>query len=413
MEKTINRYIPFLVNEFITKCDYKHPEHLIVICDMLYRVGGTNYVKTSGYHPYINISRSYFNGIITDEVNLTKALTYLFDNKIIETNGRYVLGEHGKGYRFCENVVSKIIEVELHKPTLVKKIYRNRNKRINAVSELHRVNRDYFLQSFQITPEAFDYLEDVLVCDLNAAKTHKQRLAAWNAYNNSFMAVKAIIERDLRYHTCRTNGRVHTNLTNLKSELKSFIPGDFVQIDIKNSQPAFLYFLIQQTCVATGASICNRNNFKEELETYKDWVLSGKFYEKFIQKLGNRLNRDQVKNLMFCVLFSNHADTRMNKSRNMFREVFPNIYEFIDQYKAVTHSKLANDLTRMESSICITDIIKRLNEAKIQHYTLHDAWCVNVSDQDAALSIIQDAFMERFGEIPSFKCELFSDIKLF
>lgn len=61
------------------------------------------------------------------------------------------------------------------------------------------------------------------------------------------IAVDQIADKRFRYFKRnKTNNRLDTNFTNLKIDLRQFIVGDYVQIDLRNSQPFFLAVLLSQ-----------------------------------------------------------------------------------------------------------------------------------------------------------------------
>jgi len=64
----------------------------------------------------------------------------------------------------------------------------------------------------------------------------------------------------------KTNNRLDTNLTNLKKELRNFIVGNYVSIDLKNSQPFFLAILILYLIILSF------KNKMKELEGYKKGI---------------------------------------------------------------------------------------------------------------------------------------------
>lgn len=258
----------------------------------------------------------------------------------------------------------------------------------------------------------------------------------------------------------KTNNRLDTNLTNLKKELRQFIIGDYVSIDLKNSQPFFLSFLFENLTKILNHFILkkleiNINNieiilnnkhlpycYRFELENlvktfgikafkkillihkksnfsyfmnlslFKRWVCEGSFYDEFVIKFENQFTRNDIKKIMFEVLFSKnecHINYRkfvpFEKEKKIFSSVFPVIYEIIERLKDTDNAKLAIYLQRLESKIFIDTIAKGLTENGIIPLTIHDSVIVPAFQQEKALNIMQSVFKQEIGIIPAFSIE--------
>ena len=258
----------------------------------------------------------------------------------------------------------------------------------------------------------------------------------------------------------KTNNRLDTNLTNLKKDLRRFIVGDYVSIDLKNSQPFFLSFLLERMAKILNYFHLKRinisHNNKEEilnmkylpycikndlinlaenfglkaiqkillirkkqefayftnLSLFKKWVSEGSFYSHFVESFGNELTRDDVKRIMFEVLFSKNVYfdnykkfIPFEKEKQIFASVFPVIYEIIEVLKESDNSKLPIYLQQLESRIFIDCIAKELVEAGIIPLTIHDSVLVKAHQKEQAINIIQTVFKREIGLVPSFHVE--------
>ena len=257
-----------------------------------------------------------------------------------------------------------------------------------------------------------------------------------------------------------TNNRLDTNLTNLKKELRQFIIGDFVSIDLKNSQPFLLSILLEKIAKILNyfylknldinkytlegifnnkhLPLCLQNDilnlakyfglqafkslllirknhefsFFTNLSTFKKWVSDGIFYDEFMNKYENEITRDEVKKIMFGVLFSQNR-TYINhrliipyqKEKEIFASVFPVIYEIIKILKEKEHNKLAIYLQRIESNLFIDNVAKNLVEIGIIPITIHDSIIIPEYQKGKALNLIKDVFKKEFGIIPAFHIE--------
>lgn len=256
------------------------------------------------------------------------------------------------------------------------------------------------------------------------------------------MAVEQLRDKRTRYFNRNNrNKRLDTNLTNLKKELRSFVKEDLVSIDLKNSQPFFLSLILNQI-------INNTNNRQQDtlmlevenldivktfgrrvLKKIENVVQNGKnkkirhfellettsngiFYETFINKLGEDHSRDEVKQIMFGVLYSRNVfyENRQcfipyKEEKRIFSKAYPIEYEIIKLLKESNHEKLAVFMQKVESYIFIDVIAKRLVETGIIPFTIHDSVIVEAHQWQKALEIIKEVFEEKTGRVPSFDIE--------
>ncbi len=237
----------------------------------------------------------------------------------------------------------------------------------------------------------------------------------------------------------RTNKRLDTNLTNLKSELKNFIIGDLVSIDLKNSQPFFLSRLLatiinqienenQQlnplcsflSCKNIAKSLGSKwkeviskkriNEYLVNFRQFESSVTQGTLYDDFIVEYGHNISRAEVKDIMFKVMFSKNKDYKngnwfspFSDKKKIFKSVFPHVYKSIRKLKEKDHAILPIFLQRLESYIFIDLIAKELVEVGIVPFTIHDSIIVKMEQQNSALEVMRKVFEENFGMVPTFE----------
>ena len=416
MIKKIKRYIPDLVYKKIQELNFKNKEHLYIICDMIYRISIYRKEDTDYKNNFIDIPKTYFRDIIVDSESLLKSFSILKESKILLCDNVYSKN-NGKalGYKFSDELISKLIVVEIEKPTITKRIINNRNERNNYVNEKLTKYKNYFLSNFKIDyTNAIKYLDGWYEESINNLPTYtlpyvggnlENYIKIINKYNSIFISLSAIDDGDLFFKKNNTNGRIDTNLTNLKSEYKKFIVSnkDLYQIDIINSQPFILYLYL-------NSPLCRRkldDKDKKELNKYGDWTSSGLFYELFekeyLRKTGKVLTRKEIKNMMFCIFYSKNGTYQ--KEKNIFKTIFPFINKMIESEKSVKHNDFAIKLQKIESKICIDKICSVLDIEDIEYYTIHDAWLVDKKDIDKTIKIIYNEFYENFHRRPELKIE--------
>jgi hypothetical protein len=253
------------------------------------------------------------------------------------------------------------------------------------------------------------------------------------------MQIEYLENKQTRYFKRnKTNNRLDTNLTNLKSELRNFIVGDFTHIDLKNSQPFFLnqfiHYLVNMSPIENSTLICCdylsfnlckifgikvvkavlKNHQKQKksnlvnLKIFENAVNSGKLYDFIRERLNSQYARDEVKDMMFKVMFSqniiykNYRKTiPYENEKKVFANVFPFVAEVIKILKDKNHKVLPIFLTKIESYIFIDCISKKLVSAGIVPLTIHDSIIVETIHTSKAMEIIKNVFIEHFNVIPA------------
>lgn len=404
MDKKIKRFVPVKVYHEITKLNYKNKEHLYIICDMIIRVGMFRKKEIKGNN-FVEIPKYYFRDIISDSKSLGKAINILKQNKMVICNNYYskIQGK-SLGYKFPNELISKVKLVYVTKKTLTKKIIKNRNDRNKQITEKLERYKNHFMKTFKIDfKKALKKLDSDYDYEMerNSNLPLKQQIfkniSTNNKYNYNRLSLQAIADGELFFNKNKTNGRVDTNLTSLKGTYKQFILSEnpLYYIDIKNSQPFILYLYLK----------LKYNH--AEIDMYGEWVKNGRFYENFQIKhfnlSGKTMNREQIKNLMFCIFYS--KNTSFLKEKSMFKKVFPKIYEIIKTEKGSKHNQFAIKMQTIESSICIDCICQALDIEDINYYTVHDAWIIEKENVERTMEVINECFCEKYSTKPTLDVE--------
>ena len=406
--KKIKRYIPTLVYNLIQKLDFKNKEHLYIICDMItrssiYRKEDIDYCNT-----FTDIPKYYFRDLIADSKSLKNSFDILKDNDIILCDNVYSK-DNGKalGYKFNDSLISKLIPIELDSKVLSKKIINNKNTRNNLVNDSLKMYKEYYLNTFSIDYDnAIEYLNQWY------EETHSNYILSTNPltpsyvggiskiinkYNSIFISLSSINDGDLFFNKNKTNGRIDTNLTNLKGEYKQFISTkEIYQIDIVNSQPFILSTYI-------NTLLCGRNLDKNDIKNFIYTTKKGIFYENFereyFNNTGMTISRKEIKNMMFCIFYSKNESYK--KEKTIFKKLYPTVMNIIEEEKIRKHNQLAINMQKLESEICIDIICKELDLNNIKYYTIHDAWLVNKNDIKKTEEIILRSFNDKYKTQPT------------
>lgn len=205
--------------------------------------------------------------------------------------------------------------------------------------------------------------------------------------------------------------RLHTNLTNMKSEIRKHLRYDkkkLVNIDIKNSQIFFLLVVLDRIRNKNILGLEKYSNiilplFTKtldiiEFERFKKLVISGTFYNElgrkliiekgkngvyekmkydYINEIAHYYEFDSPKALMkpitFEILFSKNECNSTEKS--WFKKEFPTIMEVIKTLKEKKHNELAILLQNIEAEVILDNVIKSISKFNkdIPLFTIHDS----------------------------------------
>lgn len=357
--------------------------------------------------------------VITD-TRIKRYIKVLEKCDILETNGKYIVGEQSKTYRLNPELLSDPVKVEISgESKLVKnllKFYRDDQKRSYRLPEHLRMMREKFLNL------DFDYVS-------MTGFANKNYVGAKLIY--ALNSIERLQDKRTRYFKInKTNGRLDTNLTNLPSELRNFISGNYVSIDAANSQiflfnPIINIIYLQQGLYVSNSDVVNivesfgrrtiqrilKKSQKSENCDFGDIyefiriTTAGTFYERFMEHYP-AMSRGEVKSTMFKVFYSSNWKKGLvpyKKEKEIFAEVFPTVYDIIYELKRKQYNLLAITMQKIESDLFIKKISKRLCGLGIVPLTIHDSIVVEREHEEIAFSIMNEVFKAELGMIPTFK----------
>lgn len=273
----------------------------------------------------------------------------------------------------------------------------------------------------------------------------------------------------------KTDGRVHTNITRLSKGSRNYLQydGEFLtEIDISSAVPYFL--LLTMNCYLNN-NLIYLNNFqyksyipytnmfdevtgdidKSELQQFGKSILEGQLYEQFSQLILSRtfyeskgLDFNKVtkyyqhefkdsfgyyfdgdlvdlkkfaKRRMLSMLF---AKTSLYKFEQViFKELYPTILKFINEFKDVqqhkdcedlkwtkedSHKKLSCFCFQFEAKVMIDNIARefdKLHKGKVPVFTLHDCILTTSSYGEELKDFMRNKFIQLFGVAPNLTLE--------
>ena len=223
-------------------------------------------------------------------------------------------------------------------------------------------------------------------------------------YHFDMASIMRIYSRDFTFHPDTTAGRIHTNLTNLRSELRQYIRLDGQRIigrDLVSSQPVFLSCLLVKKYanedmpddVMKFIQLCLDGGMKDDPDIYN-----------FI-KQQNRLTetRKEVKITFYeKILFSKTPTRNHAKVTKAFKKTFPSVWAFIVELKGDDHAQCAIALQSLESRMFIGAAAEVMARG-IKVLTLHDALYIQANEENQQIvdEIILSRFMKEYRVTPT------------
>ena len=379
---------------------------------------------------YTHISRFVLNKTIK---NYKDYIEYLKNCKIIEEDKNYIVGKKSRGIRFTNNYQTPIKPIKVTDWALIKNIvYLRKHYDFSATMKLSFLKKNFEKLNVDISG-AKEFLDSQYLEDIKEKKEFPHL-----AYNSRLLPIlKLYLKDDILFFVDNTSGRLHTNLTQLKTKLRKFVRYDgkvLYSIDLTNSQPFLLQSLLEAELfiknkmeekinsvspsedISLIKKLIIRNSNKEDVQLFRKIVSSGEFYEKFSEilksagELENEPNKDMrsfVKDITFSSIFSKNTSARYNKAIVLFKKTFPTVYKIISKIKKERHATLAIILQRLESELFLQKCCKIIYEERpdIPIFTLHDSIITTKENIEYVKSIIEKVLLEHINAKPHLKVE--------
>lgn len=438
-KKQFNRYIPNALKIELDKLDYPRKDNLYTIIDLIQRK--EIYFKSDAQkrYGYAEIPISQFKELIPSSNNLNADMKFLIDNKFIIRNDRYIAGVSSKSYKISSEYLGNAIAVKIQDNNINQRIWKQiqSNKR-KRVKNLEFAKTEYF-KYFKIDylgaklaiyekaekeiielcaeikiPIQKNQINDIINCDPKGNKVKyvilktKKGIELHNIIHRYMVyntRLNAINDGFLFFKRNKTNGRLDSNLTSLPSFLRPFIQSNerLMNIDIKNSQPYFLFTLIKN----------NPTIDEEELSRYMELVINGTLYDYLKDEYNNRYNkfwdRDQMKKMLFKIYYSRTTSYPVYK--DFYSSIFPTIMQYINIENEVFHNTLSVRLQTTESFAVLDTIMPMLESIGIRPYTIHDSFVCKESEANQIIETIKNKFIELFGFAPALHANYIDEIE--
>ena len=377
-----------------------------------------------------------------------KHLDYLVEQGVFEENKQYIVGKKSRSFRFSESFDTIIKPTVITKPTLIKSILKFIDLDDDVCSLYQTAEKDelYYLTK---------WFNGKLTVDMNGAKKYLEGLRqqeldqflfkydAMRRFNSRYIVLLKIERGEFAHTIDKTARRLHTVLTQLKSELRQFIQYNgkpLIAIDITNSQPylstiLFNYEKFRENNISSLITLYNNTynttdifnsqlyyvsknvkNAKDSasVNKYIEMVKSGRLYEEFGKILVERnlltdslLLRKEAKTIIFSSIFSPNQAIAYNEEMKIFKEVFPDVYEIYRGVKQNEHRTLACLLQNLEAKLVLENACKFITEEhpEIPLFTLHDSIITTEGNEEYVYNVLYEVLLKAIGIPPTLKYE--------
>lgn len=380
-----------------------------------------------------------------------KYLNYLVENGVFDEDRQYVKGTKSRSFKFACKYQTPVKPTVITKYTLIKSILQfvdvdysgNDDCILEDKPDLNYLNH-WFVGNLTIDFEAAkQYLWDLYEKDkrdeFNVFSSETKRVNAMARFNSRYIVLLKLHRQQFLNTVDNTAGRLHTVLTQLKSDLRQFVRFNgekLVAVDIVNSQPYLSCVLFNKQKFIDNEilpKICLYNNSYENKDVRKhlckqvenahksdsvnqfiEIVKSGKLYEDF----GNLLIskgiivdddnvRKQAKKIVFSSFFSPNQSIAYNPAIKIFKEHFPDVYEIYRAIKQNKHRTLACSLQNLEAKLVLHTACRIISEQKpeIPLFTLHDAIITTEGNEEFVREVLYDVLLNAIGIPPTLKFE--------
>lgn len=425
-----------LLNDVPPDFIYKK-DRFIYILSLIYSIPSKKKKSIQNYQGYTPVSKKILGATIRD---YRAYIDYLKTNCIVEESN-YIVGKRSRGLRFFPSYRRKVKAVEITDWPLIKNIvHLRKNYRVDKTGELIYLKK-WLSEGLEVDLEGGkQYLHEEYIKDLTNSDVNHPLLR----YNSRLIPFESLsCPENPLFFVDNTAGRLHTNVTQLKSELRKFINfkgKTLVSVDLVNSQLYLALSLLSKEAFDKNNIAGRIVNIREKLEgddinsilimlsvliesheneedilLFKKLSSNGTFYEEFSNLLLNDeadlaidiTNRKEIKSLVFSTIFSKNTSEKYLKSIRIFKRFFPSVYKIFKNIKEGYHPTLAILLQNLEADLILHQACKTISEEKPDVFimTLHDSIITTEDNVEYVKEIMSKVLHENIGLLPTLKEE--------
>jgi hypothetical protein len=420
-------YVPANLNSasvLPARCPSRSVDYLHYLLHLIVRGRVLKKVDRDGY---VRLKLKYILKVIPNRA-WPEVLAAAVEAGLVERDRRFEKGRKSMGYRLGQAFQVPASRVLCRSPVVATKIRRLREQEFFHTPD---------------SPEHLHLLKWLKRLDIDREAAHRTVLATDGLLEHDDIhqtAIDMIASGHVEFSHCRY-GRVHSLATRLARELRPHLrlDGDpLVNLDVKCSQPLLLAkSLIDKHPTTTTQpthnppnptqptphtqpttnhtnTVCNLRTpeaqgdaavgVRAELcalapdeRLFLDLCERGRLYEFMMEESGMaHVPRQKFKHRFFRdVLYDEyHSDRPMLR---VFQSLFPNVARFIRDAKRHDYRRLSWEMQRLESSVIIGTIVRRLmtEYPQVPLITVHDS----IATTPPYAELVRQVMVEEFGQI--------------
>lgn len=409
-----------------TKIDYFY--HII---DLIVQL--TEHEDLDNNAAFVNLSSRQLQAF---NYNYKQYVQYLIDQYIIVTDKHFIIGAKSLGYKLNPflGYGYDIANIRVRDHICRRKKFKELREAKKSATTNYPALTKWFNSNLKIDVDAairkidemFPKPTGGIKGPLRYHRKYAKRPDQGSKRLKALGAIKRLAKKEFYYTIDDNVGRFHSNLTNIKRELRHYITYDhqkLVNIDIKSAQPFLSQMLLQpKFYLETKANTLTIHQFPlikqvlttppctkratthyvmlvkavqnidiQEFKRYSGFIKSGLFYEKLHDLLyprAGRIDKAAFKIEVYRLLFSKNRS--QSDFKKLFKSHFPHIYRIFMLYKRSDHSLLARLLQSMESKIMIQAVSGRISREapELPIFTIHDSMATIVGREEYVKNVL-------------------------
>lgn len=417
-----------------------HIDYFVHILDLVNSIPSKKRELVDQNEGFTPINKSILQG---KNKKYAKYIKYLIERGVVEESRYYIPGVVSRGLKFTETYNTPVAPVKITKWTLIKSICYKGKVYNKVMTEELSYLRGWFNDKLVIDLEkGVHFLANEHIKDIRDTNVEFPILR----YNSRVIPLQKLYRNEYNFHVDNTGYRLHTGLTQLKSELRNCLTYDgkvLCNIDITNSQPFLSTALLnKEVFIRTrmadhiiNPNLCSKPSYPnmivkmiEEVENeadvleYKELVSSGRFYESFAESLLENgliepnspdVVRKMAKEITFSAIYSPNTHIGWNPVIRIFKAQFPNVYEVFKLVKRGSgqHPALPIAMQRLEADLVLRQTCKAisLERPDVPLFTLHDSITTTEENVEYVSLMLSNVLRESIGITPRLKLEYWNN----
>ncbi len=438
---------------------YFKKDKLFYILSLIHEIPARNKRNGMSENGYTNLNSTLLQKFIYEYRNY---LDYLIFHDVIKCNNRYKPGERSKGYRLRQEYKGQVIFATIQNPVLIRKL---KGYKWETSTTKNYIYLKKWMDGLEIDfNSALDHIQTQY-----AYRMHHPEAREWDfkknrykdpveQYNSANINIYYLKDKRFYFFVDPNVGRLHTNLTNIQSDLRNFITWKgqkLTSIDISNSQPYLsskLFspsFYEQPEKLRNGPQISflsfynnlsnynksTSNNYlpslmlgislqltgKQDVKLYTSLVEKGLLYEHLAEAFKTELglafsNRKNIKAAIFQLLFTDNRFIGQKEAapKRIFKRLFPNVYELLAVLKKGDPTILPRLLQQMEVKLILDIICERISKRKphIPIFTIHDSITTTMDNLTYVQRVMREELTNYIGISPKLKLDYWTPEKI-